>query len=173
MKHTADKLLYEQGLWEILEKHGKPHIVGSYLTELMSWNDLDIYMEDDSEENYFAAAAALISKFKPAKFDGFTSWGKNLGFETYVEGERFNVDIWWKPEEDIAAALRFAEDVKEKINLRPEYRESILAIKRELIASKLYGFDKGKKHYHSDEIYRAVFDEGIRTPEEFLQKHPK
>ena len=32
----------------------------------------------------------------------------------------------------------------------------------------LYGFDKGKKHYHSKEIYDAVFREDIFTPEQFL-----
>lgn len=173
MKKRSDKLLYELGLWEVLSSHGKPHIVGSYLTDLMSWNDLDIYMEEDSVENYFSAVADLVKGFHPDKFDGFTRWGKNFGFETYVDGERFNVDIWWRPKEGITAALKFAENVREKIELHPEYRESIIAIKKELISKKLYGFDKGRKHYHSDEIYRAVFEEGIETPEEFLNKHAK
>lgn len=173
MKKRSDKLLYELGLWDVLSSHGKPHIVGSYLTDLMSWNDLDIYMEEDSVENYFSAVADLVKRFCPDKFDGFTRWGKNLGFETYVDGERFNVDIWWKPESDIAAAINFAKDVNETIKLHPEYRESIINIKKELIAKKLYGFDKGPIHYHSDEIYRAVFEEGISSPEEFLNKHAK
>lgn len=173
MKQTSDKLLYELGLWDVLASHGQPHIVGSYLTNLMSWNDLDIYMEEDTEENYFSAVSALVEKFHPDKFDGFTRWGKNFGFDTYVDGQRFNVDIWWKSDKDMEAALSFAEEVRGKIRLHPEYRESIIAIKKDLISRKLYGFDKGKVHYHSEDIYQAVFDEGITTPEEFLKIHAK
>lgn len=33
--------------------------------------------------------------------------------------------------------------------------------------------DKGRTHYHSQEIYDAVFIEGIRTAEEFLSLHAK
>ena len=171
MKEIADKLLYDAGLWNCLSEKGNPHIVGSYLTGLMSWNDLDIYMEES--DDYHGTVAALITELNPEKFEGFTRWGYNFGFETYVDGERINVDIWWKSAEDITAANKFAEDVKEKISLHPEYRDIIIAIKQELISRKMYGFDKGKLHYHSDEIYRAVFEEGIRTPEEFLIKYAK
>ena len=49
-----------------------------------------------------------------------------------------------------------------------------MEIKRELIKLKLYGIDKmPDKHYHSDEIYSAVLDEGIITFEEFMRKHLK
>lgn len=41
-KRTADKILYETGLWDQLCKIGQPHIIGSSKMDMMAWNDLDI-----------------------------------------------------------------------------------------------------------------------------------
>ena len=50
----------------------------------------------------------------------------------------------------------------------PELKNAVTEIKQNLIIRGLYGFDKGKKHYHSKEIYDAVFNKGILTTEQFL-----
>ena len=36
----------------------------------------------------------------------------------------------------------------------------------------MYGFDKGKRHYHSPEIYEAVLEKGVRTVGELLEMDP-
>lgn len=39
-KNKADKLLYDFGLLNELNRYGTPYIVGSYAMDLMAWNDL-------------------------------------------------------------------------------------------------------------------------------------
>ena len=83
-------------------------------------------------------------------------------------GQRWNIDIWWKNEREIADAVSYANDLILQMQLHPELRDAVISIKQELINRKMYGFDKGKVHYHSNEIYDAVFNKGILTKEEFL-----
>ena len=56
------------------------------------------------------------------------------------------------------------------MQLHPELKDAVIRIKQELINRKLYGFDKGKVHYHSNEIYEAVFGKGILTENQFLSQ---
>ena len=55
----------------------------------------------------------------------------------------------------------------------PALKTAVLDIKQGLINRNLYGMYKGRTHYHSQEIYDAVFIEGVRTAEEFLSLHAK
>ena len=116
----------------------------------------------------------ILEKITPSRFNGELDIENNLaflGFETGISGERWNVDIWWKDKTQIAASMAYANDIVHLIHKKPELRDAVINIKQELIARGLYGFDKGKKHYHSKEIYDAVFDEGIFTAEQFLAVH--
>ncbi|MDU0206457.1 hypothetical protein ACYEXS_32085 [Paenibacillus sp. MAH-36] len=47
IKTEADGILHENGLIRILEGYGKVFISGSYLLDLMTWRDLDIYLAND------------------------------------------------------------------------------------------------------------------------------
>ncbi len=91
-----------------------------------------------------------------------------LGFETKISDERWNIDIWWKDKAEIDNSIVYANDIIQLIQNRPELKDAVMKIKHDLIKRGLYGFDKGKKHYHSKEIYDAVFNEGIVTTEQFL-----
>ena len=42
---NANRILYEFGLFKMLDLIGKPHIIGSYRMNMMAWNDLDIDIE--------------------------------------------------------------------------------------------------------------------------------
>ncbi len=55
----------------------------------------------------------------------------------------------------------------------PKLKDAVLRIKNDLIKQKLYGPDKRKEHYHSKEIYDAVFIENILSAEQLLLIHPK
>ncbi len=48
IKAEADKFFLEHGLLDILNSFGIPHITGSYALGLMTWRDLDIYLQVDN-----------------------------------------------------------------------------------------------------------------------------
>ena len=162
---------------KLLRHLGSAHIVGSYVTDLMVYNDLDLYMnrENLTADTYHTLAANLMQLLKPIRYDGFIDMAKKtafIGMETTITGERWNIDIWWKSADAIQAAKTEAQQIIAKTTAEPELKRAILTIKQGLCDRKLYGLDKGKKHYHSQEIYDSIFLEGIRSVEELLEKHP-
>ncbi len=169
----ADDLMYNHGLLKLLQKYGDVHIVGSYRMGIMTWNDIDFYMDKSglNTQNYYSLTSDIVKEMMPSCFNGEINIKNGmafLGFETKISEERWNIDIWWKDKAEIDNSLAYANDILQLIQKRPELKEAVMKIKQELIMRGLYGFDKGKKHYHSKEIYDAVFNEGIVTTEQFL-----
>ena len=70
-KMAADRILYEFGLMEQLEKIGIPHIIGSYRMDMMAWNDLDIDIENDnmSKEKLYELSAYIFKTFQPLWYE--------------------------------------------------------------------------------------------------------
>ncbi|MCM1268744.1 MAG: hypothetical protein NC302_12650 [Bacteroidales bacterium] len=174
--HKADDLMYHHGLFDLLQKYGEVYIVGSYRMEMMTWNDIDFYMDRAglNAQNYYSLASDILKEMAPIHFNGEIRPEAGLaflGFETEKSGERWNVDIWWKGKAEIDDSIAYADDIVHQICKNPELKETVVKIKQDLIKRNLYGFDKGKKHYHSREIYDAVFKEGIVTTEQFMIVH--
>lgn len=172
----ANDLMHNHGLSELLQTYGDVWIVGSYGMGIMTWNDLDFYIDksDLNRENYYGLASDILKKLVPYRFDGafdMEAGSAFLGFETKISGERWNIDIWWKDRQEINDSIAYADDMARLMQEKPELKNAIMGIKRDLMGRRLYGFDKGKKHYHSKEIYDAVFHEGILTAEQFLASH--
>ena len=176
IREQAEKLL-SSGLKDTLSAYGKVFVTGSCRMDMMCWNDLDLYMEDCEmlRENWFALVHDVCKILKPYRFDGFCNAGKFFfGCETDIIGERWNVDIWVKDRQSIENAMCYCAGIVSAAEKEPEIKTAILAIKKRLIELKMYGLDKDReRHYHSDEIYRAVLEEGVRTSDEFLRKYPK
>ena len=177
VRKEADHLLQRTGLMNVLRQFGAAAIVGSYSMDLMAWNDLDIYVDtvDWTVERYCDMLGAVAKCVQPTRVDGFQNAAGGqyfLGMETMVTGSRWNIDIWGKRADEIADAQQSNTRMKQRFDARPELREALLSIKQGLIVRGMYGFDKGRKHYHSPEIYHAVLEEGVRDAEEFLKKHP-
>lgn len=173
IQEKADAFLAQKNIINILYKYGVPTIVGSYRMQIMTWNDLDFYMNlaDFDIDRYYGLVNELINVLKPIRFDGICNPDKKLfflGMEVLHEEERWNIDIWWKRESEIADSVSYANDLIAQMQSHPELKDAVIRIKQELIKRKLYGFDKGKVHYHSNEIYDAVFKEGILTEDQFL-----
>jgi hypothetical protein len=141
---------------------------------MMTWNDLDLYLQPTDSFDFHAMTADGLRILRPARFDGFTgSRGTFFGCETYITGQRWNVDIWVRSEEEIEQRTRYCLDLRQRIDANPNARQIIMEIKSGLTAAGMYGFDKHPvRHYHSHDIYSAVLEEGISTLDEFLQKHP-
>ena len=175
-REQAEKLLRETGLLEKLSAYGRVFVTGSCRMDMMCWNDLDLYIEDSENlrKNWFSLTGDVLEVLRPYRFDGFCKGDKLFfGCETDVTGEKWNVDIWVRSAEQIKAAEEYCDDIVRRTAQQPGLREAIIAIKGALIEKKMYGLEKmAAHHYHSDEIYRAVLDEGVRTVEELLEKHP-
>ncbi|MCH5197426.1 MAG: hypothetical protein J1E34_00840 [Oscillospiraceae bacterium] len=173
-KDNADKLLYDFGLFGELNKYGTAYIVGSYYMDLMAWNDLDIYVSNKfmSKDKLYELTLFIVRTFKPVWYeakeeikDGNKVWFH--GFETKISGCLWNVDIWFFDDETISNALDFARNIKQKLINDPGAKEIVINIKHSLIVSEQYGFDK----YSSMDVYRAVFENNIRSYGEFIERY--
>lgn len=174
IQKQADRLLYDHSLLNLLNKYGTPHIIGSYRMNLMAWNDLDIDIDISqagmSLHKLYTLTAELLSAFQPVWYEAKETTDIHgnpacfLGFETRILGELWNVDLWFFERGIIETALRFCDHIAEEVAANPEKGTAILAIKKYLMAHGLYAFDK----YTSMDVYRAVIEDNISTPEDFL-----
>ena len=103
----ANRILHDRGLLGILSKYGNPSPTGSYVLGLMTWRDLDIYLESDEVTvgRFFQLGAEIASGIRPQRmqfrneFLGKTP-GLPLGFYwgIYVLSpdfpEEWKIDIW-------------------------------------------------------------------------------
>lgn len=174
-KEQADYILYQCGLAEELEKYGIPHIVGSYRMDTMAWNDLDIDIENDtmSLSRLYKLSDFIIHRFQPLWYEAKeertkenkTDWFH--GFETLVEGELWNIDLWFFDRETINKTEQYCDTVKQKVDNQPELKEKIITIKQELILRGKYSFDQ----YTSMDVYDAVLNQQIFEVEDFLKNY--
>jgi hypothetical protein len=172
IKKEADALLYEKGLLALLSSFGTPHVSGSYALDLMTWRDLDIYleMEEMKEDRFFSLGGQLASLLMPVKMsfrnetiaktpglpDGFY-WGIYLGNER--KGD-WKIDIWAIHAAECKRLLDYCMGIQEKLDKQKSAR--ILAIK-----SCCWQDPEYRRSYSSMDIYTAVLDEGIRDMEGF------
>ena len=173
-KNNADELLYDFGLLNELKNYGTPYIVGSYAMNLMAWNDVDVYVSNESmsTEKLYELTTFILNTFHPVWYeakkevsDGKTVWFH--GFETEMLGELCNVDIWFFDRDTITKALDFSEKIKQKLLVNPEFKEIVISIKQSLIENEQYGFDK----FSSMDVYKAVFEDNIRSYKEFIENY--
>jgi len=176
VQENASRFIRQSCLLEILQKYGAVTPVGSYRMQVMVWNDLDLYMDtaDLTPDKYYRLTAELVSTLRPIRFDGLYNAEQEaffIGLETVYEHERWNIDIWWKSKAETAACIARSDELVQRMQHEPGLKQAVIAIKQGLIDQKLYGFDKAKKHFHSSDIYDAVFGRGILTAEEFLAQY--
>lgn len=173
-KNNADKLLYDFGLLNELKNYGTPYIVGSYTMDLMAWNDLDIYVSNESmsTEKLYKLTSFILNTFHPVWYeakkevsDGKIVWFH--GFETEMLGALCNVDIWFFDKETITKALDFSKNIKQKLIVTPELKEIVINIKQLLIENEQYGFDK----FLSMDVYTSVFEDNVKNYNEFIEKY--
>lgn len=173
----ANRILYDLGLINELNKYGTPHIIGSVKMNLMAWNDLDIDVENNlmSLEKLHNLTNFILDNFNPTWYEareeldehGNTVWFH--GFEFYLENELWNVDIWFFDKSTIEKAEKYCDNISKVVNNNEQLRTAIVKIKQELINRGLYSFDK----YTSMDVYDAVLHKGSMAIDDFLEKHKK
>ena len=172
IRQEADDLLESNGLRNLLEEYGIPHVVGSYALHLMTWRDLDIYLEQQefSEELHFQLGGRIASCLAPVKMsfrNERIAQTPNLPFGLYwgiyLGNERkgaWKIDIWAIDSYECEQRLQFTEEILAL--LTPSLRMKILCIKAECWQDPGY-----RKIYTSQDIYHAVIEEGIEDVDGF------
>jgi hypothetical protein len=172
LKKEADALLHEKGLLRILQSSGTPHVHGSYTLDLMTWRDLDIYLEAEAitEEELFALGSRICSVLQPvkmsfrnerlAKTEGLPFglyWGIYLGNE---RAGAWKIDIWAVDAAECGRLLAFNEKIRQ--DLTPGAVSRILHIKSQCWQDPAY-----RRSYSSTDIYEAVLRHNIDSLEGF------
>ena len=172
IRREADEILYQKGLLSLLKRYGTPHIAGSYVLRLMTWRDLDIYLEADeiTETRFFHLGGQIASTLCPVKMHfrnerigqseglppGFY-WGVYLGDERRGD---WKIDVWAVDEDQCQKAIDYGADLARR--LTPETRLSILDIKSQCWQDPGY-----RRSFSSQDIYRAVLEEGVTSMGDF------
>lgn len=173
VKQEADHLLYDQGLYSILEDYGHPIIAGSYAYDLMTWHDLDIYFDGDFDrEAFFDLGYQITATFNAYKAfftdnrgrspDGLY-WGIRLGD---LQAGAWKIDIWHLSDRDYQDQVRYCDVIKNA--LTDDTRRAIIEIKSHFCMKPGY-----RDTITSDDIYKAVLEHGVRNLEQFLHYHRK
>lgn len=176
-REQADYILYQCGLLDELKIYGCPHIIGSYRMDMMAWNDLDIDVENDkmSLDKLYILSDYIIKTFHPVWYEAkeeCTDENKTVwfhGFETLVEGQLWNIDIWFFDKDTIEKAEQYCDSITQQVSDLPILKQTIIGIKQELIARKLYSFD----HYTSMDVYNAVLNQQVTNIDDFLAIYRK
>lgn len=137
----ADDILYKLGLMNVLGKFGNPHVSGSYLLKMMTWRDLDIYLESNTikEEDFFELGKELSIRLKPSRMNyrnellGKTPNlpnGLYWGVYTNLFQQHWKIDIWAIDSKEYQNKRSESQKLSEMIDSAK--RKTILQLKSQL-----------------------------------------
>ncbi|MFF2154983.1 hypothetical protein ACFVVQ_06675 [Paenibacillus chitinolyticus] len=176
LQTEAGKIAEELKLNDLLSRAGEPVRVGSSALGLMVWRDLDITVICSLLDQHVVAQIAseimVRTGVRELKFiNDSGSWntdptypdGLYLGLK-YRSGQDkdWKLDIWFIDEPERQPDLGHIKTMPER--LTPERRHSILTIKSMWAQRAEYG-----KTVKSYDIYTAVLDDNVHTPDQFLE----
>lgn len=172
IKEEADKIMHQNKLLEVLGAFGKPHVSGSYSLDLMTWRDLDIYLEADliSEKRFFQLGGELATALSPLRMHfrneriGKTAglpkglyWGIYMGDE---RNEAWKIDVWAVPGKECKRLIKYCEAIRAQLD--DTSSGVILSIKSQCWQDPEY-----RRSYSSAQIYEAVLRGGVRDMQGF------
>jgi len=170
--NEANSILHDYGLLRILNEYGKPVVTGSFVLGLMTWRDLDIYLEIDDMtiERFFHLGNELALNLKPHRMSFRNEvLGRTPGLPVglywgiYTNDldlpEEWKIDIWAIDTDQITAFTRELEDLS---RIDEETRAAILTIKNHFCRHPEY-----RRSFISMDIYHGVIEHGIRSVGEF------
>lgn len=166
LRAEGDNLLIETGLMDLLRQRGTVHVNGSHALRLMTWRDLDVYLEApaitvsefftlgtriaellDPWKMHFANNRALMDPKYPAGL----YWGIRLGD---VRKGAWKIDLWAMDSPACGLALEKCDEIAAR--LTPESRQVILELK-----SQLWRHPDYRDTITAKTIYDAVLDGGV------------
>jgi hypothetical protein len=171
IKLEANRLLFDRGLLGLLNTYGKAHVTGSYSLDLMTWRDLDLYLEVESITNewFFALGGKISQLLAPARMQfrnehlvrtpglphGFY-WGVHLTDQEVS----WKVDIWAVNNDECDRLLKYCENIRAQLD--DGTSSTILSIKSQCWQDPDY-----RRVYTSADIYDAVLSDGIKDIDGF------
>jgi hypothetical protein len=174
LRAEADTLLYARGLHQLVSEYGTLHVSGSYALHLMTWRDLDLYLEAPhlTVEAFFGLGARIASLL-PAWKMFFTNhrqqptpeglrglyWGIRLG---EVTAGHWKIDLWAL--DTPTCQERLAHKQRIAARLTPGSRTIILGLK-----AQLWNHPSYRDTITSQAIYDAVLEAGVDSLDGFWQ----
>lgn len=178
LQHQADKMMTETAVLELIGAFGNlGAIEGSYRYGTMIYPDLDVsVVSDAASKDHFAellgelAKTSYVRRVSGVDTNFFSTLrhkrpkGYWIGIEIPFEGDRWGIDCWLQRPEWVEGSGRdYTDDLKD---MTEDQLYAILAIKYELIRSGRYG-----KDFLSTDVYDAVLEHGVASPEQFISLH--
>jgi hypothetical protein len=172
LRAEADGLLTRTGLRDLLSRSGIVHVGGSYALRLMTWRDLDVYLEAPgiTVSQFFALGSQIAELLDPwkmfftnnrarldASYPPALYWGVRLGD---IRRGAWKIDLWALDPPACRSALENCERIAAR--LTPESRQLILALKAQLWQHPSY-----RDTITSQTIYDAVLDGGVTDLDAF------
>lgn len=174
----ANYILNELGLYNVLKKYGKTFVTGSYFLQLMTWRDLDIYIDFSNmkDEHFFKLGYDLSALLKPYRMsyrneliEKTPNLPKGLYWGIYtnsIDSDKWKIDIWAV---DSKQFNQFKLEIKElNSQIDNVKRTYIMDIKSSICNHSQY-----RRQLYSVDIYNAVINENVKSIGEFktwLQK---
>ncbi len=172
LRREADALLARYAILAILERYGKPHLTGSYSLQLMTWRDLDIYLEMPAPETvpFLELGRQLGEALLPRKLS-FTDHlnfptteavtGLYWGIQTGVLSRGgWKIDVWGVTPAVCSERLAHCDSLRARLDVQT--RLAVLSIKHEICRLPEY-----RKTITSQHIYDAVLQGGARSVADF------
>lgn len=172
LRAEADGLLASTGLKDLLSRSGIVYIGGSYALRLMTWRDLDIYLEapDITVSQFFALGSRIAELLDPwkmfftnnrarlePKYPPALYWGIRLGD---IRRGAWKIDLWALDSSACRSAMENCDRIAAR--LTPESRQLILVLK-----SQLWQHPSYRDTITSKTIYDAVLDAGVTDLDAF------
>ena len=172
LRAEVDALLERHCVLGLLQEFGRPHLSGSYALQLMTWRDLDIYLEMSAVrvDRFLELGRRLAAAIQPRKAS-FTDHlhfpatenvpGLYLGIHTDILSRGgWKIDLWGVAADTLAQRLRHTEAIAAA--LTAETRAAILSIKNEVCRHPRY-----RDMITSQHVYDAVLSANVQTLDEF------
>lgn len=171
LQKEALKQIDELQLGKVLSPFGEVVIVGSVATGLMTWPDIDIEViggKFPSKKDFSNLKKALSTKgVSDVSFiDNRDSAASHLPAGLYMGCKRqvgtaiWKIDMWFIEANSQKSARKDIFWIMDA--LTPEKKKIILSIKSQISHNPKY-----RKSIFSTDIYKAVFEEGISSFDEF------
>ncbi len=166
-RHTAEAILHDLDLMNRWRRFGRPVLVGALAIDVAVAPDIDmeIYCPDLKIEHGFQVISecAMNPRVTSAQFiNALNTPDKALYWQLHYcdeAGIDWKVDMWSAPEDyALPRGEHFVQPMKAA--LTPETRMAILTLKEARAAGELPMF-------LSVDLYRAVIEGGVRTPDQW------
>ena len=174
LRAEADALLARYEVLQTLRRFGAPHVSGSYALRLMTWRDLDIYLEMEPVDGrmFRELGRQLGDALTPRKlsFTDHLNFPPTEGLRGLYWGVRtddlscggWKIDIWGVDHAVCADRLAYCESLAARIE--EPARRAILTIKEEVCRLPSY-----RDSITSKDVYDAVLVGGATSVDGFWE----